>query len=159
MSNAKSLALENIEPARMPFASIRGNSTSSGASGRKTSNVVAFARRFLEHARTVDLRAQGMNLDDKIANFLRGTSAAPARSKLEPCAGLIRELRQRRWTYIRIAETLRTEFGVAVAPSTVFAFMKVRARRKEPAALPAPGIPTPVSAVPATRKPRFNLDA
>lgn len=99
-----------------------------------------------------------MNLEDKIANFLRESTASPARSKLEPYGGLIRELRLRRWTYARIADALRTEFGVTVVPSTVFAFMKVRARKHQPAVLPASGIPSPASAAPAIRKPRFNLD-
>ncbi len=99
-----------------------------------------------------------MNLEDKIANFLRESTASPARSKLEPYAGLIRELRQRRWTYARIADALRTEFGVTVAPSTVFAFMKVRARRHQPAVLPAVDTPSSTPTAPAARKPRFHLD-
>ena len=95
-----------------------------------------------------------MNLDEKIADFLAATKAEPARSKLEPYAELIRGLRQRRWTYAKIAQALRDDFDVTVAPNTVFAFVKARARKRE---VPAPAAPAlPVNSGP--RKPRFKLD-
>ena len=103
----------------------------------------------------------GMSLEKQIAAFLADAAALPAPSKLEPYTDLIRQLRQRRWTYQRIAAALCDEFGVSVAPSTVHHFVKVRAKKKDVAALPAPdtslvippGTPRPV------KKPRFNLDA
>ena len=70
-----------------------------------------------------------MNLDDQIANFLADADARPTRSKLEPYAELIRELRQRRWTFRKIADALRERFAVTASPSTIHDFTKVRARR------------------------------
>ncbi len=70
-----------------------------------------------------------MNLDDQIAKFLADAETRPARSKLEPCAELVRELRQRRWTYRKIADALREGFAVTASPSTIHDFVKVRARR------------------------------
>lgn len=67
-----------------------------------------------------------MNLDDKITAFLADADAKSARSKLEPYAELIRQLRQRRWTYVQIAQALREQFGVTVHPTTVHAYVKVR---------------------------------
>ena len=43
-----------------------------------------------------------MSLDDQIAKFLADADARPARSKLDPFADMIRELRQRRWRSSRI---------------------------------------------------------
>ena len=99
----------------------------------------------------------GMNLDEKIADFLAATKAEPARSKLEPYAELIRGLRQRRWTYAKIAQVLRDDFNVTVAPNTVFAFVKVRAKKRE-LPPPAPAAPPIVPAQPTPRKRRFHLD-
>ena len=99
-----------------------------------------------------------MNLDEKIADFLAATKAEPARSKLEPYAELIRGLRQRRWTYQKIAQVLRDEFDVTVAANTVFAFAKVRAGKR---GVPAPAIsadPPLLPAQPTPRKRRFHLD-
>ena len=70
-----------------------------------------------------------MNLDDQIAKFLSEADARPARSKLESYAELIRELRQRRWTYRKIADALREQFAVTASPSTIHDFAKVRSRR------------------------------
>ena len=70
-----------------------------------------------------------MNLDDQIANFLADADARPTRSKLEPYADLIRELRQRRWTFRKIADALRERFAVTASPSTIHDFARVRAQR------------------------------
>ena len=99
-----------------------------------------------------------MNLDEKIADFLAASKAAPARSKLEPYAELIRGLRQRRWTYQRIAQVLAQEFGVTVAANTVFAFVKVRAGKRDGPAPPISGAPPFVPAQSTPRKRRFHLD-
>ncbi|NUQ64489.1 MAG: hypothetical protein HUU20_18645 [Pirellulales bacterium] len=100
-----------------------------------------------------------MGLDQDIAEFLNAAEAGAGRSKLEPYAELIRGLRQRRWTYGRIAAALRHQFGVTAAPSTVFAFVKVRARRKAGLALPAPVIAPSVPHTSAAPRPRFKIDA
>ncbi len=100
-----------------------------------------------------------MGLDQDIANFLNAAEAGTGRSKLEPYAELIRGLRQRRWTYGRIAATLRRQFGVTAAPSTVFAFVKVRARRKAGFALTAPAIAPSAPRTSAAPRPRFKIDA
>jgi hypothetical protein len=100
-----------------------------------------------------------MDLDQEIADFLKTTEAGSSRSKLEPYAELIRGLRQRRWTYEKIADALRTRFGVTVAPSTVFAFVKVRARRKAGFVLPAPAVTACDPHGPGAPRPRFRIDA
>ena len=99
-----------------------------------------------------------MSLDEKISAFLARTDSKPAPSKLEPYAELIRTLRQRRWTYVQIAQALRDEFSLHVHPTTVHHFQKVRQRRgsASPSGQVAPA--SPVAANPAKR-PRFNLDA
>lgn len=100
-----------------------------------------------------------MSLEQKITDFLAAADTLPAKSKLEPFAELIRALRRKRWTYRRIAVTLREEFGVTVAASTVHNFLSVRARRKlDPVEKPAATTPPTVPVVVAKR-PRFHLDA
>jgi hypothetical protein len=97
-----------------------------------------------------------MSLEQKISDFLGRADPRRGVSKLEPYTELIRTLRQRRWTYVEIAGVLHDEFGVSVAPSTIFAFTKVRAKRKDMQALPCTP-PAPQSS--SIKKPRFNLDA
>lgn len=103
-----------------------------------------------------------MSLDEKISTFLANAATKEAASKLEPFAELIRTLRQRRWTYTQIAETLRTEFGLTVHRTTVHAFVKARSGNKPgpftmspPLSSNRPG--TEVST--ASKRQRFNLDA
>ena len=98
-----------------------------------------------------------MGTDEKITNFLARAEARSAPSKLEPYHELIRTLRQRRWAYKEIAAALRDEFGTSAAPSTIHAFVKVRAKRRAPPALPPAD--SPLIAPAPTRKPRFHLDA
>ena len=57
-------------------------------------------------------------------------------SKLEPYREFIRECRARRWSYPRIAAALREEHGLSAAASTIFSFVKVRAKRRRLYALP-----------------------
>ncbi len=65
------------------------------------------------------------------------SSRNPAfQSKLEPHRAFIRECRSKRWSYPRIAAALREQYGVSAAPSTIFNFVKVRARRRSVYALP-----------------------
>jgi hypothetical protein len=57
-------------------------------------------------------------------------------SKLEPYREFIRECRAKRWSYPRIATALWEDYGLSVAPSTIFSFVKVRAKRRRLYALP-----------------------
>ena len=57
-------------------------------------------------------------------------------SKLEPYREFIRECRAKRWSYPRIAAALWEDHGLSVAPSTIFSFVKVRAKRRRVYALP-----------------------
>ena len=57
-------------------------------------------------------------------------------SKLEPYREFIRECRAKRWSYPRIAAALRKIHGLSAAPSTIFSFVKVRAKRRRLYALP-----------------------
>lgn len=53
-----------------------------------------------------------------------------ARSKLEPHADIIRDLRRKGRTYEDIAQFLAERLKLKVAPSTIHAFVRVRARRQ-----------------------------
>ncbi|MEI8088804.1 MAG: hypothetical protein WCG63_04330 [Opitutaceae bacterium] len=98
-----------------------------------------------------------MSLDDQIADFLATADDRPPQSKLEPYADLIRGLRQRRWTYRKIAAALRERFGLATGKSSIHDFVRVRARR--PALEPPPGNEQPAPPPsPTPRKRRFHLD-
>jgi hypothetical protein len=97
-----------------------------------------------------------MSLDDQIADYLAKTDARQPRSKLEPYAELIRGLRQRRWTYQRIAAALKEQFGVIAVPSTIHDFVRVRARAPRPD--PHPERATSEPPTPGPRKPRFHLE-
>jgi len=107
-----------------------------------------------------------MSLDQKIIDFLARVDAKPATSKLEPYGELIHTLRQRRWSYVEIAKTLRDEFGFRAHPTTVHAFVKVRAKKKNaftmPAlehAAPSQTVSTTASQASSSNRSRFHLDA
>ena len=68
-------------------------------------------------------------------------------SKLEPYLEFIRECRAKRWSYPRIATALREDHGLSVAPSTIFSFVKVRAKRRRLYALPPSDEPRVVQPV------------
>ena len=78
-------------------------------------------------------------------------ATAPFQSKLLPRADFIRECRAQRMSYPRIAAELNVRFGLQVAASTVFAFVKVRARRRTVFELPdsSPKLATTIVARPA----------
>jgi transposase len=100
-----------------------------------------------------------MNLDDQIAKFLADADARPARSKLEPYAKLIRELRQRRWTYRKIAAALADRFGIRASPSTIHDFLRVRAHQPHGRKPEAPTKPPSSTAKPAADPPwRFHIE-
>jgi len=69
-------------------------------------------------------------------NLLKHLPDKPPRSKLEPYRELIRELRQKRWSYRDIAVLFEEKLTIAVAPSTLHNFVKVRARQKSAITLP-----------------------
>jgi hypothetical protein len=60
----------------------------------------------------------------------------PFQSKLIPHLEFIRECRGQAMSYSRISAELRSRFGVFAAASTIFAFVKVRARRRPVFSLP-----------------------
>ena len=97
-----------------------------------------------------------MNLEQKIGDFLTKAESKPARSKLAAYDALIRTLRQRRWTFAAIAQTLQTEFGLVVNPKTIWAYMKVRREPQQAPLLPAK---SETSLPNSPQKRRFNLDA
>jgi hypothetical protein len=101
----------------------------------------------------------GMNLDDQITDFLATADGLPAQSKLEPYMELIRGLRQKRWTYRKIAAALKDRFGLSAAPSTIHDFVRVRAKQPHAGPLPQPRTPELPQPGPVPRKPRFHLDA
>ena len=68
-------------------------------------------------------------------------------SKLEPYREFIRECRAKRWSYPRIAAALWEDHGLSVAPSTIFSFVKVRAKRRRLYALPPSDEPRVVQPV------------
>lgn len=73
----------------------------------------------------------------------------PFQSKLRPHLDFIRECRAQDMSYPRIAAELRARFGLSAAPSTIFAFVKVRSRRRAVIALPSPAPTRAASAAPA----------
>jgi hypothetical protein len=67
-------------------------------------------------------------MDDKTRMALE-QMPEKTRSKLDPHADVIRELRRKGHTYQDIADFLVEHLNVTVAPSTIHAFVRVRARR------------------------------
>ena len=79
------------------------------------------------------------------------TGGKPFQSKLTPHYELIARLRKKHTPYPEIARRLHEEHGLKVASSTIFEFVKVRARRSGVFALPevpssVPPLPSPPSA-------------
>lgn len=84
----------------------------------------------------------------------------PFQSKLEPFTEVIRRLRRQRKTYPAIARILAEEHGVKAAASTIFEFVKVRARRPHGVyALPEPAPSPPVTTATAPIGPPARADA
>jgi hypothetical protein len=82
-------------------------------------------------------------MDEKLRQLLDQMPERPTRSKLEPHAEVIRELRKKRRTYQEIAAFFKQHLQLSVAPSTLHDFVKTRARQarnRTPTAieLPAP---------------------
>jgi IS30 family transposase len=68
-------------------------------------------------------------MDEKLRQLIDTMPERPPRSKLEPHAEVIRELRRKRRTYQEIAAFFREHLQLAVAPSTIYEFVKTRARQ------------------------------
>jgi hypothetical protein len=62
---------------------------------------------------------------------------APYQSKLIPHEDFIRQCREKRWSYPRIAAALLAEHGLKTGATTIFDFVKVRARKRRLVELPA----------------------
>jgi hypothetical protein len=65
---------------------------------------------------------------ERVRELLDQMPERPPRSKLEPHAEVIRELRRKRRTYQEIAAFFREHLQISVAPSTIHDFVKTRAR-------------------------------
>jgi hypothetical protein len=84
------------------------------------------------------------DVDERFQAILDNLPPKPPRSRLEPYWELIRELRRRGRTYRDIAQLLAEKFEVAVSPSTVHDFVRVRTRprqRSQQVELPAVEMP------------------
>lgn len=68
-------------------------------------------------------------MDDDIRVTLDQMPEKAPRSKLEPHEDLIRQLRRKGRTYEEIAQFFAEKLNLKVAPSTIYAFVRVRARR------------------------------
>lgn len=77
----------------------------------------------------------------------------PFQSKLRPHLEFIRECRAQDMSYPRIAAELRARFGLSVAPSTIFAFVKVRSRKRTVIELLSPAPPRPATTLPLPKRP------
>ncbi len=101
------------------------------------------------------------------------TMTAPFQSKLIPHEDFIRDCRARRWSYPRIAVALLEQHGLKASPSTIFHFVKVRARKRRLVELPATPSSQPLETTPSPaggffeqapttpheiRKPKWNLN-
>ena len=70
-------------------------------------------------------------MDERVRGILEQIAEKPPRSKLEPHLAVIQDLRRKRRTYHEIAEFFAEHLNLRVAPSTIHAFVKVRARRRQ----------------------------
>ena len=84
-------------------------------------------------------------MDENIRTALDQTPDRAPRSKLEPHADLIRQLRRKGRTYQDIAQFFAEHLNIKVAPSTIHAFVRVRALRRN--ALPIELPPTTATRV------------
>ena len=80
-------------------------------------------------------------MDKKVRELLDRMPERAPRSKLEPHADVIRELRKKRRTYLEIAAFFRTHLELPVAPSTLHDFVKTRARQARSRAALSPELP------------------
>lgn len=67
-------------------------------------------------------------MDDKVNEILERLPPKPPRSRLDPHATLIEEMRRRGRTFVEIARVLAQECKVRSCPSNIHHFLKLRAR-------------------------------
>jgi hypothetical protein len=77
-------------------------------------------------------------MDDALRQLIDAEPETTPRSKLEPYYDVIRELRRKRRTYQQIAQFLAEHLQLSVAPSTIHAFVAVRAKRRSRVAYELP---------------------
>ena len=65
-------------------------------------------------------------MDPKFELVLNSLPPKKARSRVEPCRELIREMRTQRYSYCQIAQALQDHFGLRVAASPVNNFVIAR---------------------------------
>jgi hypothetical protein len=70
-------------------------------------------------------------MDDDIRVTIDQIPERAPRSKLEPHEDVIRQLRRKGRTYEEIAQFFAEKLSLKVAPSTIHAFVRVRARRHQ----------------------------
>jgi hypothetical protein len=68
-------------------------------------------------------------MDDKVNEILERLPAKPPRSRLDPHATLIEELRRRGRTFAEIARVLAEECQLSTCPSNIHHFLKLRTRK------------------------------
>ena len=69
-------------------------------------------------------------MDEQLRALVEQVPVKAPRSKLEPHVEVIRELRRKGRTYQEISRFFAEHLGVAVAASTIHAFVRVRAHRR-----------------------------
>jgi hypothetical protein len=94
-------------------------------------------------------------MDPIISRLLDELPEKPPRSKLEPHADVIAALRRKRHTYREIAEFFREHLSIAVSPSTIHDFVRVRGRRKRKIGSAQDGVPPDPKAL---HRPRATED-
>jgi IS30 family transposase len=72
-------------------------------------------------------------MDDKLSEILDRLPRKPPRSRLDPHAALIGELRRRGRTYREIARMLAEDCQVQSSPSNIYYFVRLRAREAKQA--------------------------
>jgi IS30 family transposase len=72
-------------------------------------------------------------MDDKVNEILDRLPPKPPRSRLDPHAALIEELRRRGRTYREIARVLAEDCQVQSSPSNIYYFVRLRAREAKKA--------------------------
>jgi len=85
-------------------------------------------------------------MDAYLRELVAAVPTAPPRSKLEPYYDVIRELRRKRCTYHQVATFFTERLGIRVSPSTVHAFVAVRAKRGRKSPYELPPIDSPAEA-------------
>src|ERR1700689_3674542 len=72
-------------------------------------------------------------MDSKLSEILDRLAPKPPRSRLDPYAALIEELRRRGRTYREIARVLSEDCQVQSSPSNIYYFVRLRAREAKQA--------------------------